>query len=314
MYNAFARFLGLCFGLVALLNFDSIEGKILVITHSYNRPDFIEYQYLTFKKFLKDDYEFVVFNDGPTNKLAELIAKTCENLGIRCIRVPQEIHQQPYLPRDPWEDWNCPSVRTANAIQYSFDILAFDHNGIVAVIDSDMFLIRDFSIADYLKDNDIAAVAQWRGSMGCIKYIWNGIMLFNMNTLPNKRSLNFNCGSILGNHTDTGGYTYYYFKENPKAKILYMRGQLDLTDGDYIVNSYEPEGREYLEEEDVINAVKSNESLVQLIRDKPDDIQFYLDFAILHYRRAGNYNSKPNKYHQHKTDVLRKFINGLLSS
>lgn len=312
MHISVLKFLGICFGLIAAIYFGPIEGKVLVVTHSYNRPDFIEYQALTLKKFLKDDYEFIVFNDGPTNKLADLIAKACEEMSIRCIRVPQEIHQQPYLPHDPWEDWNCPSVRTANAIQYSFDTLCFDYDGIVAVIDSDMFLIRDFSIADYLKDYDIAAVAQWRGSMGCVKYIWNGIMFFNMNTLPNKRSLNFNCGTILGNHTDTGGFTYYYFKENPNAKVLYMRDQLDLTDGDYIVNSYELEGRDYIDEEEVLNAVKSNKPLLQFMQEQPDDIQFFLDFAILHYRRAGNYHNKPNKYHKHKTEILRKFMNGIL--
>lgn len=301
-----AKWLLILFGYISI-SF-SVEAKVLVMTHCYNRPDFIEMQFNTLKKFLKDDYEYVVFNDGPTNKLSTLINEACQKLSIRCFKVPQEIHQQPYLLRAPWEDRNCPSVRTANAIQYSFDSFAFNHDGIVAVIDSDMFLIRDFSITDYLKDNDISAVAQWRGSNGIITYLWNGIMFFNMNTLPNKESLNFNCGSIEGNHTDTGGYTYYYLKENPEAKILYMRDQLDMTDGDFIVNSYELEGREYLSEEEVYNLVKGNAPLLKLIQAQPDDIQFFLNFAILHYRRAGNYNAKSNEYHKKKTSILNNFI------
>ncbi len=288
------------------------EAKVLVITHCYNRPDFIELQSKSLLKFLKDDFEYVVFNDGPTQKLAELIEETCQKLAIHCIRIPQEIHQQPYLLRAAWEDINCPSVRTANAIQYSFDTLAFEHEGIVAVLDSDMFLIRDFSIVNYLGDYDLSGVAQWRGANGSIQYLWNGILFFNMDTLPNKKSLNFNCGSIDGNHTDTGGYTHYYLKANPNAKVLFMRQQLDLTDGDFIVNSYEPEGRDYLTESEVYELVQSNAPLLKLMQQHPDDIQFYLDFAILHYRRAGNYHAKSRGYHHQKTEIIHYFLTSIL--
>jgi len=289
-----------------------IEAKVLLITHSYNRPDFIELQAKTFQKFLQDDYEFVVFNDAPTQKLAEQVEAACAKLGISCFRVPQSIHQQPYLPREADDDWNSPSIRTANAVQYSFDTLAFQHDGMVAIIDSDMFLIRNFSIVEYASGYDLAAVAQWRGSDGVVKYLWNGIMFFNMQTLPNKRSLNFNCGRIMGNCTDTGGFTHYYLKQNPEAKVRFMREQLDVTDGDYIVNSYEPEGRDYMTQEEVLAAIQSYEHLPWLLEQKPDDIQFFLHCTILHYRRAGNYHHKPNVYHQKKTKILHEFIERIL--
>jgi glycosyltransferase involved in cell wall biosynthesis len=298
---------------IALICFwiELLEARVLIITHSYNRPDFIAYQYKTFKKFLKDDYDFVVFNDAPTRKLCHEIQNACKECGIRCIRVPPEIHQQPYLKRNSWEDWNSPSIRTANAVQYSFDVLGFDFDGIVAVFDSDMFLIRDFSIERYLEGYDLSAVGQWRGPMGCIHYLWNGIMFFNMNTLLNKRTINFNCGSVHGNLTDTGGYTYYYLKDNPQAKILYMREQLDITDGDYIIDSYELENRSYISEEELLNSIQSK-PLVKLIQAQPDDVQLFLDRAILHYRRAGNYHNKSNQYHKKKTAILSDFITEIL--
>ena len=306
------RFFKTCITMAMVFALDVLQAKVLVLTHSYNRPDFISLQYETLKKFLQDEYEYVVFNDGPTQKLAKQIDEACQELHIRCIRVPQEIHQQPYLQRLPWEDWNSPSIRTANALQYSFDTLAFEHEGMVAVIDSDMFLIRPFSIEEYMKDWDIAAVAQWRGPMRRINYLWNGLMFFKMNTLPNKSSLNFNCGFIEGNLTDTGGYTYYYLKNNPEVKVSYMTGQLDLTDGDYIVNSYDLEERAYLTAEDLFVIVESNPHLVKFIKDDPDDVQFFLDCAFLHYRRAGNYHHKPRNYHLDKTEVLLEFIQGIL--
>ena len=51
--------------------------KVLIFTYSYNRPDFIEIQEKTFKKFLKDDYEFVVFNDARYPDMQAKIRNTC---------------------------------------------------------------------------------------------------------------------------------------------------------------------------------------------------------------------------------------------
>ena len=53
------------FFLIALVCFFSLEARdrVLMITHAYNEPEFIRMQAETFKKFMKDDYEFVVFNN-----------------------------------------------------------------------------------------------------------------------------------------------------------------------------------------------------------------------------------------------------------
>src|ERR1700684_2505146 len=81
--------------LITSLSYIPIQAnKVLIITHSYCRPDFIELHHKTFKAFLKNDYEYVVFNDASDPHLKRKIEKTCEKLGIRCIRVPQELHAQ----------------------------------------------------------------------------------------------------------------------------------------------------------------------------------------------------------------------------
>ena len=90
----------------------SIQSKVLIITHSYNRPDFIELQQKTFAKFLKDEYEFVVFNDAESNPdMFKKIEDTCKRCGIRCIKIPQAIHDKPYLHRWPGESNNHSCVR-----------------------------------------------------------------------------------------------------------------------------------------------------------------------------------------------------------
>ena len=39
--------------------------KIRIVSSQFNRPDFVELQYLSIKKFIKDkDVEFIVINDA----------------------------------------------------------------------------------------------------------------------------------------------------------------------------------------------------------------------------------------------------------
>lgn len=289
--------------------------KVMIITHGYNRPDFIEIQYKTFKKFLKDNYEYIVFNDGPTPSQAQEIEDICTKLGIRCFRIPQEIHSRPYMYRDPREEvnsYNTPSVRCSNAVQYSLDILGFDHDGIVAIVDSDMFLIQEFSIVNYLKDYDIASVSRKVGNPQ-IEHIWVGIMFLNMNTLPNKRTLNFNCGFIGDTPVDAGGYNYYYLVQNPGIKVRFMRDQYDIANDTYILNSYEPQGARYTTKTEVLEAIKSNKHLVKLIEQGPDDIQLFIKGTFLHYRRGSNYINRPPAYHKQKTQIINSFLDSILS-
>ena len=42
----------------------NVNAKVLLITHAYNQPEFIKWQDAALKKFLKDEYEYVVFNDA----------------------------------------------------------------------------------------------------------------------------------------------------------------------------------------------------------------------------------------------------------
>jgi hypothetical protein len=87
------------FLLLTLLNCSNLtfSKNVLIMTYSYNRPDFIEIQNKIFKKFLKDDYTFVVFNDASQEEMANQITETCNKLNLPCIRIPQSIHEAPYL-------------------------------------------------------------------------------------------------------------------------------------------------------------------------------------------------------------------------
>jgi hypothetical protein len=279
------------FLLIAVFASYSLHAKVLIITHSYNRADFIEIQHKTFKRFLQDEYEFVVFNDARDEVIRQQIVDTCKRLGIQCVRIPQEIHKRPYLYRMPGEDKNHPSVRTSNVIQYSLNTLGFSHGDIVAIFDSDMFVIQPLSIRKYLKGYHIAAVEQARGR---IHYIWNGLVFLDMPHLPQKRTLNFNCGIIKGQACDTAGYTYYYFRDHPEVRLRKM----PLLH----INNIKPE----VDLKDVHAPIR------EFIEKKPDNVEFLLNFSVLHYRSGGNWDYRSQEYHQRKTRLFHEFLNKIL--
>ena len=196
------------------------EAKLLIVTHNYNQPTFIELQYRTFKKFLTDDFEYVVFNDATDATLFSQIHETCDTLGIQCFNIPQENRTSTSLKLDLNKGQFWAAARHAEAIRYSMDTLAFNHPGLVMMIDSDMFLIKPFNAQSFIKDYDIAGLQQVRNEN--INYIWAGLIFFRMDKLPNKQSMNFKNGLINKTYVDSCGFLYYYFKENPRINIRYF--------------------------------------------------------------------------------------------
>lgn len=269
-----------------LSSLPQLQAKLLVITHVYNRPDFIELQDKTFREFLQDDYEFVVFNDGKDRKISYEIQTICAKLNIRCIPIPQDIHTRPYLPRVPGELYDHPCVKCANVVQYSLDTLGFDHDGLVMIIDSDMFLIKDLNVAKYMQNCDISGHFQNRGK---IEYLWNGILFFNMNTLPSKKEISFNSGRIEGEPCDVGGYTYYYLKNHPEARTQFLN-QVHVETHTKEERGKFPAFLNLMTEENVPNS------------------EFFMDCTFFHYRGDGNRDYKSTEYHSHKTAALHKLI------
>lgn len=277
------------------------SDKILIITHAFNRPDFIEIQNKTFKAFLEDDYEFIVFNDARDTNIRTEIHTICRKLNLQCINIPQGIHRLPYLPRANYEHFNDPSCRASHAIQYSLDIWGFDHPGIVAIIDSDMFLIKKFSIKKHLEGYDLFGCQQSRQDRNVnIVYLWNGLVFMNMKTLPNRKTLNWNCGPVEGQHTDTGGFTHYYLKNNPSVRTkFYACIRIEQLPKDT---------------EDLKKLGYSN-STIQFIQQNPHWMEFHADSNFLHYRAGGGWvGHQSAAYHAEKTRILNNFINTIINN
>lgn len=257
----------------------SISASLLIMTHAYNKPEYIIWQTATFKKFIMDEYQFIVFNDAEDPKMQCEIRNICDKLKVNCIDVPQEIHhnENPYLPtikgRSPSED-------CADTVQYMLDTVGFFHQGITVLVDSDMFLIKEISIESIMESYDIAANLQIRnGNTEEIQYFLPNLIFFNMRTFPDKEQLKFNLGMIDGVFNDAGGFTHFYIKTHPSLKWL-------KTDCRYQLFPNSPK--------EILEHFQKYPKMYNLMFEKKYDVEFYVNFNFIHFRAGSNWYKMDN--------------------
>jgi len=247
-----------------------------IFTFADKRPDFIPLQYASLKHFLTDDFEYKVFNNAESHINSFNVRRLCRKHKLKCIFVEEQDHSEP-------------TIACARPLQWAYDNILRNESDPIAVIDSDMFLIEKFSIENYLAGYDVAATKQRRGH---VTYLWNGIMFFNMSSLPEKHSLNFMFGAVEGQKTDVGGFLYYWMKRNQQLKIR----NIDHTSHIYSGNN-------------------NLHCLPQEIAEKYDeDFRFEIyERAFLHYGRGSNWDNMVVDYHKRKTYLLKYWVESSIS-
>ena len=262
------------------------------MTYAHSRPDFIELHVKTFEAFLQDEYEYVVFNDAPNNQMRKKIHQTCEKLGVRCFDVPPHA-----------SDRQNPSLRHCDGIRYSLKTIGFDYNGMVAMIDAEMLLVRRFRGAGYIKDYEFIGCHQVRAK-GTIRVEYTApcLVFMDMRTLPNKRTINFEVGHIKGLACDVGAHTYYYFKNNPTVKLKWYvsapKNGLPQDAGSLHALGYD---------ENSINLI--------LTMDGKYGFEFHGNSYFIHYYTGGsNWPGYSQSWLNEKNRLLYQFINQQMST
>jgi hypothetical protein len=252
--------------------------KVQIFTSVVNRPEFLTVQKQLFDQFLDDYYQFNVVDDSIDDLVSDQFNQIAQDNDIRYYKKPRI-----------GSNLN-PAEACAEAVQWTYDnIILKEHNqDLVLFLDSDMFLVDTFGLKDYLEDKIICGCPQIRGH---VKYIWNGLMFFNMPKIMSIDSnINFNCGHVDGHLTDVGGNTWYYFVKN---KIKFTE-----TDVQYPTHFNDIE----LQNEEVT---------------KGYNFELHLDGKFLHYRAATNWHSNwrgsrdPLKQ---KTETFNKIISNILAN
>lgn len=250
---------------------------IHIFTSVVNRPDFVVLQNQLFQKFLQNEYQFHIVDDSIDENISSQFKEICELRNNKYYKKPERTISLN------------PAQACADTVQWTYDMLIKENhkNDIVFFCDSDLFLIDEFDIEDYMSDAIIAGLPQQRGN---ITYMWNGIMFFNMPKMKDL-DINFSDGIVEGEMTDVGGHTYHYFQKN--------NIEMKKTDAECPV--YPTHFNEIdLQNEEVTRGY---------------NFELHLDGKFLHYRAATNWHSNWRGSQdplQKKTEIFNQIIDSVL--
>ena len=218
---------------------------IKIYTYSHNRPDLIKPQYESIKKHVKDDFEFIVFNNeragsnpfsGYSPERVQEIFDVCTGLNIQCIRVDldpelQFINGYQQFAGDSFMGDG--SHACGYAFSWGWKHHISKNDCVSMIIDSDMFFIKDISIEDVMEDNNLAFIPSHRysskyqdeenrGSIA-LRYPWNGVVIADVPNMPNPSELKWGLGMVNGQACDVGGEGYKYLLDyQDQLKIKYI--------------------------------------------------------------------------------------------
>lgn len=176
--------------------------KISIFSFAANDKFPIDIMYRQYKKYIKENFDFILFNDAGDAQMENNINSITNYNNIKTVRVPQNIHKI-YNPSECY----------ANTLNWAIHDYAVKNNSdIVILVHSDVFPICEISILDILGDNTIASVTEFRIINGKgVNYLYPALTIVNMKQLKNVTELNFGLSSGL----DTGGRTREFIEAHP---------------------------------------------------------------------------------------------------
>lgn len=251
---------------------------IKIYTFAHKRPDFIELQLKSFKKNLKDEFEFIIFNnanfDHNKNQYNE-IHKICKELKLQCIDI--KIDFSIIKNRTVFEnnEYINPAIACAYPLCYAWKEIISKTNDKICIIDSDMFIFKQFDVCKILSNYDLVYLPQSRNN---VYYMWNGLVFMNLKNMPNKSYLSWWCGLISGENTDVGGNTFYYLNKYRNKLRIGSLIQHHITEDNTC--DFQPPNYEYF-------SIDNNERF------------------IWHYRGGSGWDKKSQEYHDKKTQWLK---------
>jgi hypothetical protein len=268
--------------------------SVSIYTISDNRPDFIPWQKETFDHFLKDPYEFFVVNNASLDANAKKVRKICNDLGITCIELPEKHHESP----------NIANAYPADYLIHNY-ISRDKHSDVSILIDSDMFLMKEFSPRTFLGNNWLSALPQRRGP---VKYLWIALVMINHKQIQDLENLSFCCtlcaglcpyydpsqwywGTINGQKVDVGGATYFYLHAHRKYKVKELWSTHDI--------SLQRKNLQYLP--------------LGIRRTYNPEYRFQiLNQTFFHYTAGSNWRKQSDDFHSKKSRLAREFIDGVM--
>lgn len=205
---------------------------IKIYTLSDKRPDFIKLQYETIKKYVTDDYEYIVINNAvDSEERSAEIDRVCEEIGVESLRVVLDPSMRVLdgITQFTGNRYPNPNLACAYPTEWVWRNYMTKHDDIVVNIDSDMFLIKEVSFREMLGDNNFGIVHAYR-NWHKVHYPWNGFFIADIPNMPHPEEMNWNCANVNGTEVDVGGQGHFYlekYQEELKLLNIEQWGVLD---------------------------------------------------------------------------------------
>jgi hypothetical protein len=256
---------------------------ISIFAFTSNRPDFIELQMRSFKKYLQEDFTYTILNNSKFDRMHEYqaIEDVCRKWQIEThdvekdldlIRRCNEVEKSctVFNADGVWSNGNCAGCY---GCYYTWENYIVKEKGNIALLHPDVFLDRPVCFSDYLKETPLCFIPQGRPGLDGI-HMHDALVLADMSRLPDPLSINWWGSKVEGIDTDIGGQTYFYLKNHPDLKPTLIQPWFK-KEGDF---EYE----------------------VFAINDQP---------IALHYFRGSDWNRLGSYFHTRKTEWLKKRLN-----
>jgi hypothetical protein len=177
-----------------------------IATVAYNKPEFIGYQYRSFAKFIKNKFDYTVYDNAANALTKNEIHAVCNNLNIPVVSVP--------------DNFGDDSNRAGSSLNYAIDDMRKKSNINVMLVDSDIFLTDYYDALESIGDYALLGNLNYRRGekIECIFYYTNQFLQMNFSKLPVDKDFSFSPGSIDGVRVDCGGLLYNYFLKYPEIK------------------------------------------------------------------------------------------------
>jgi hypothetical protein len=203
------------------------KSRYTLVIPAASSPELLLHQARLFRRYCREPLDFIVVNDAksradPTNWWRDDIDVAIRQMSARLqldeVGFPQEDHKS-YV----WERGANASRRAAEAIQLGFSLAQrrFPDQKIM-IVDHDIFPIKEFSLDEMLGNAVIAGIPQARKGewfKNEVSYLWTGLLLLDLPSLPRTDLIRFGCGFVRGVRTDTGGQLYHYLARFPRLSF-----------------------------------------------------------------------------------------------
>jgi hypothetical protein len=286
--------------------------ELVIYSVVARRSDMIQMQYEGYRKFVRDDFRFVILNneidDSNVKAAIDDKARAC---GMEVFHTRFSTEKGTCGPRDiiPCGTPKNADERHALALKWSWEtIISKQKERYALIVDSDMFLAKPISAAELLDGHQIAGVPlksfavaseQEREGLLSLLYFLPHVVLLDMHNLPDKGQVDWNCGVTF---IEQNGKEYQYNLSPGGRWHLYLDSHPEVR-----LNGWK--GGRYRKEHWVSPY------------DELYDERFLCDFAhdcFFHSGQSSNWNGRPDDYLKRKNEFVFGFVddinNGRLES